>query len=238
MQAFLLAAGLGTRLRPLTLSRPKALVEVKGRTLLETNIQRLAETGARRIVVNVHHFAQMMRDYVASRPWPAEVLVSDESHLLLDTGGALRHAAPLFLPDEPILTYNVDVLSSFSLREMLLRHARSHALATLAVSRRDTSRLLLFRGGQLVGWRNRQNGAELWCGPRQDAVETEERAFSGIAVVSPSLLALLPPATAPYPIIPEYIRLAQSHRIQPFEHPAAEWVDVGKPDALRALNSQ
>ena len=115
MEGFILAAGLGTRLRPLTDHRPKALVEVGGRTLLELCINRLAAAGVSRCVVNVHHFGDMMIDYIASHQWPCEVAVSDERALLLDTGGALRHAAPLFSGTENILVHNVDILSKVDL---------------------------------------------------------------------------------------------------------------------------
>lgn len=202
--------------------------------MLETNIERLAAAGAKRIVVNVHHFAAMMKDYISSREWPTEVLASDESDLLLDTGGGLKHAEPLFLKDEPILAYNVDVLSQFSLEEMLHCHSDSNALVTLAVSKRETQRCLLFCNNQLVGWRNKKSGEELWSGEKSPLFQ--ELAFSGIAVFKASLLAKLPPANAPYPIIPEYIRLARNESIKAFIHPASEWMDVGRPESLQAIN--
>lgn len=238
MQAFLLAAGLGTRLRPLTDSRPKALVEVGGEPLLKINIDRLAAQGADRIVVNVHHFADKVVDYLASRPWPAEVLVSDERDLLLDTGGGMKKAAPLFRLDEPVLIHNVDILSRLDLRALWRRQQESGALATLAVSRRDTARQLLFDAeGRLAGWYNRQNGETRWAmAPTEAAPQTEDYnvlAFSGIAVVSPQMLDLLPEATLPYPIIPAYLDAAREHVINHFLHSAADWLDVGKPETLQ-----
>ncbi|MDY5968583.1 MAG: nucleotidyltransferase family protein [Bacteroidales bacterium] len=233
MQAFLLAAGLGTRLRPLTLTRPKALVEVRGKTLLETNIERLAEAGAKRIVVNVHHFADMMKGYIASREWPTEVLVSDEAEKLLDTGGGLKHAQSLFMASEPILVYNVDVLSRFSLEGMLLRHKEERAMATLAVSRRETQRYLLFCNNRLVGWCNKKSGEKLCIG--EVCLHPYELAFSGIAIVEPRLLELLPPSSEPYPIIPEYLRLAKCEHIEAYVHSASDWLDVGKPETLRLI---
>ena len=219
MQAFLLAAGLGTRLRPLTDSRPKALVEVGGEPLLKINIDRLAAQGADRIVVNVHHFADKVVDYLASRPWPAEVLVSDERDLLLDTGGGMKKAAPLFRLDEPVLIHNVDILSRLDLRALWRRQQESGALATLAVSRRDTARQLLFDAeGRLAGWYNRQNGETRWA---------------MAPTVSPQMLDLLPEATLPYPIIPAYLDAAREHVINHFLHSAADWLDVGKPETLQ-----
>jgi len=238
MQAFLLAAGLGTRLRPLTDSRPKALVEVRGEPLLKINIDRLAAQGADRIVVNVHHFADQVTGYLASRPWPAEVLVSDERDLLLDTGGGLKKAAPFFRPGEPVLIHNVDILSRLDLRALWRQHRESRALATLAVSRRDTSRQLLFDAeGRLAGWHNQQSGETLWAMAPTDATPRLEDytalAFSGIAVVSPQMLDLLPEAVLPYPIIPAYLEAARSHTIRYFQHPAADWLDVGKTKTLQ-----
>ena len=238
MQAFLLAAGLGTRLRPLTDSRPKALVEVGGEPLLKVNIDRLAAQGADRIVVNVHHFADQVVEYLAAHSWPAEILVSDERTLLLDTGGGLKKAAPLFRPGEAVLVHNVDILSRLDLRALWRRQQESGALATLAVSRRDTARQLLFSpDGRLAGWHNRQSGEVRWavdtsCGEPRIGDYTD-LAFSGIAVVSPQMLDLLPEASVPYPVIPAYLDAARDHVINHFLHPADNWLDVGKPETLQ-----
>ena len=140
----ILAAGLGTRLHPLTDDRPKALVEIYGTPLLELAINRLVDAGAAHIVVNVHHFADMVEDFIASRQWPCRISISDERAMLLDTGGALRHAAPLFERREPVLVHNVDVLSRIDLRDLVRFHSESHNQATLCVSRRSTRRLLAF----------------------------------------------------------------------------------------------
>ncbi len=231
MEAFLMAAGLGTRLQPLTLKRPKALVEVDGRPLLQINIERLAEEGVQRIVVNTHHFSRIVIDYLASHVWPCEVVVSDESALLLDTGGGLKHAAPLFSLSQPIVIYNVDILSSFPLAQMLQQHKETQALATLAVSERITSRHLLFdHQHTLVGWRNTAQQQELWV---HDAVASCcALAFSGIAIVDPQLLSLLPLSDKPYGIVPEYLKLARQYRIQYYLHRPDQWIDVGKPETL------
>lgn len=252
MEALILAAGLGTRLLPLTADRPKALVTVCGATLLEHAILRVAKIGVTHIVVNVHHFAPLVIDFLKQRSWPVAIDISDESTLLLDTGGALKHAEPLFRGGSPILVYNVDVLSAFSIEEMEERHIKENALATLAVSDRDTSRKLLFdTEGQLAGWRNISNGEEIMVAqghsptgdgdpaaikysriPSAASGSLSERAFSGIAIVSPQLFSLLPYDDRPYPVIPQYLRLAQNYRIQAYGHPAQKWLDVGKPDTL------
>lgn len=217
MEGFILAAGLGTRLRPLTNDRPKALVEVGGVTLLERTIRRLEEAGIRHIVVNVHHFADKVIDFVNTHTWQARTDISDERDLLLDTGGALKHAAPLFSGREEVLVHNVDILSDIDLQSVERHHRSEGNLVTLCVSRRKTKRLLAFdERGLLVG--------------RAD----EGLAFSGISIVSPELFALLPEADRPYPVIDEYIRLSQAgHRIGAYLHDPAHWLDVGKPETLK-----
>lgn len=236
MQAFLLAAGLGTRLRPLTNRKPKALVEVNGTPLLKINIDNLTRQGASRIVVNVHHFADQVIDYIQRSSWETEVLVSDESCQLLDTGGGLKKAAPLFLPDDPIVIHNVDILSHIDIPSILKQHTQSMNLATLVVSQRQTARQLLFDSRrQLTGWTNHNSGETQWVQLPQSAYE--EKAFSGIAVISPQLLSLLPPADHPYAIIPAYLNLAKNHGISYFEHLKEDWLDVGKPETLKLAQS-
>ena len=219
MEGFILAAGLGTRLRPLTDDRPKALVDVDGHTLLELCINRLAAAGVKRCVVNIHHFADMMTAYIAGHSWPCEVVVSDERQMLLDTGGALRHAAPLFNGKDNILVHNVDILSKVDFHDLEATHRTEGNLATLCVSRRHTKRLLLFDAdGRLL---------------RRAAEGEEGLAFSGISMVSPALFPLLPEADHPYPVIDEYIRLTATHRIGSYLHSPDGWLDVGKPDTLK-----
>ena len=217
MEGFILAAGLGTRLRPLTDDRPKALVEVGGMTLLERTIRRLESAGINHIVINVHHFADKVIDFVNTHTWQARTDISDERDLLLDTGGALKHAAPLFSGREEVLVHNVDILSDIDLQAVERHHRSEGNLVTLCVSRRKTKRLLAFdERGLLVG--------------RAD----EGIAFSGISIVSPELFALLPEADRPYPVIDEYIRLSQAgHRIGAYLHDPAHWLDVGKPETLK-----
>ncbi|KWW29656.1 MAG: nucleotidyl transferase [bacterium P3] len=238
MQAFIPSAGLGTRLRPLTDDRPKALVSIGGKTLLERAIQRVQTAGAKRIVVNVHHHADQIIEFVQGRDWGAEICISDERESLLDTGGGLRHAAPLFDPDDPILIHNVDVLSEISLEELLQTHRHNGNLVTLAVSRRDSSRLLLFGTNlRLVGWRNSKDNRCLWSADTP-AVHPAALAYSGIAVADPRLLQLLPAAPPPYPIVPEYVRLAKDYAVGAFEHDGHSWADVGRTETLHQLEQQ
>lgn len=231
MEAMILAAGLGTRLRPLTNDRPKALVEVNGITLLEYNIRRLIGFGFNRIVINVHHFPDMIIDFVKSRKFDAEILFSDEREQLMDTGGALKKAAPLFSGKEPVLIHNVDILSTLDLGEIYRKHLETKALATLLVSKRDTARQLLFDdSGELVGWENLLTGEVLLNRSIEKA--PDNMAFSGIHIVNPELFKLLPEA-APYPIIPEYLKIAKDHKTLAFKHLAEDWLDVGKPETLK-----
>lgn len=224
MEGMILAAGLGTRLRPLTNDRPKALVEVGGMTLLERTILRLEDAGVEHIVVNVHHFADMVVDFIRSREWHSTVEISDERALLLDTGGALKHAAPLFSGSANVLVHNVDVLSDLDFRDVEKRHCGEHNLATLCVSCRTTKRMLAFGEDGLLRARCGENGLQ-GC---------EAYAFSGITVVSPRLFDCLPEADQPFPIIDEYIKLTtRGERIGSYLHEASRWLDVGKPDTLK-----
>lgn len=237
MEAILLAAGLGTRLRPLTNDKPKALVEVNGRTLLEINIERLAAAGVSRIAVNVHHFGDKMMEYLQSHQWPAEVVISDERTMLLDTGAGLKQAASLLKLNGSVLVHNVDILSHIDLAALVYRHEHATALATLAVSRRETKRQLLFDDeGQLSGWHNRETDEYLWVNEQPRQTQTEY-AFSGIAVVGKELLQALPPANNPYAIIPEYLKLAKTKQISHFVHSAEDWLDVGSPARLASAES-
>lgn len=236
MDALLLAAGLGSRLRPLTDHRPKALVEVDGRTLLEINIQKMGRLGIDRVVVNVHHFADLMKEFLTRHVWPVEVAISDESDLLLDTGGALKKAAPLFHGDRPVLIHNVDILTTLDIDALLRQHRTNGDLATLAVSQRNTARQLLSDSeGRLCGWHNRTDGSTLWAG--EPATHCRQWAFSGVAIVAPELFDLLPEADHPYPVIPQYLNLSKQHLVTLFSHNAGDWLDVGKPETLAQATS-
>lgn len=236
MQAFVLAAGLGTRLQPLTLSLPKAMVEVQGRPLIRIVIDNLVRQGITRIVVNVHHLAAILTDYLQNNQWGADIIISDESDLLLDTGGGLKKAAPLFLPDEPILIHNVDILSRINFSELETQHTDSMNIATLAVSNRNTSRQLLFNAHkQLVGWQNNNTGETKWT--LRPISDYHPMAFSGIAIVNPELIDLLPNTSHPFPIIPAYLEIAKEHRISYFEHKKNDWLDVGQPKTLQEAQS-
>jgi len=231
MKAMVLAAGLGTRLRPLTNDKPKALVEVAGRTMLEITLERLRGAGVREVIVSAHHFADQLVEYLrAHKNFGMRVEVSRED-VLLDTGGGLKQAAWFFRgQDEPFLLHNVDVVSGIDLGRMVEVHRERSALATLAVQNRETSRLLLFDGD---GW---------LCGRRRGEVEELTRgtdvatshAFCGIHVISPQLLGMLE-ETGAFSIIDAYLRLsAERARIGAFLADRYYWRDLGKPEQIAA----
>lgn len=232
MRAMVLAAGLGTRLRPLTDERPKALVEIDGRSLLEITLARLRSFGIQDVIVNVHHFADQIAAYLQRRDnFGMNVAISREE-LLLDTGGGLKKAAYFFLQDdadEPFLVYNVDVLSSVDLEKMITLHRSRGALATLAVQHRDSSRLLLFdEGSMLCGRQSRGSAPEVV----RVSGKTEPLAFCGIHVISPCIFSLMN-ETGAFPIVPVYLRLSgQGERIVGFPADEYYWRDLGKPEAL------
>jgi len=234
MKAMILAAGLGTRLRPLTNARPKALVEINGRTLLEITIDRLKEFGVNEIIVNAHHHAEQIVTFLKSKKhFDIRIEISREDDLLLDTGGGLKKAAWFFLEGnsiEPFLLHNVDVLSSIDLHKMLDVHQKNSALATLAVQERLSSRQLLFDDhGFLAG---RQKGApgsdEIIC----PSTNLHPLAFSGIHVISPRLLNLIIESGV-FSIIDTYLRLAaSSEKISAFRSDQFYWRDLGRPEDL------
>ncbi|MBZ5565023.1 MAG: nucleotidyltransferase family protein [Acidobacteriia bacterium] len=230
MKAMVLAAGLGTRLRPLTDQRPKALVEVAGRTLLEITLSRLRSFGIREVIINVHHFADMIVQYLQTNDDFGMRIVISREEVLLDTGGGLKKAAHFFLEDsggleEPFIVHNVDVISTIDLPRMVRFHSANQALATLAVKDRKTSRYLLFdERQQLCGRRSGSDQTELV----QPLQQVQALAFSGIHVISPRLLSMMTEEGA-FSIITCYLRLAsQGERILAFRADEYYWRDLGK----------
>jgi NDP-sugar pyrophosphorylase family protein len=229
-----LAAGLGTRLRPLTDDRPKALVTVAGRTLLEIALVRLRGFGVREVVVNAHHYAEMIVAYLAAHGnFGMRIEVSREE-TLLNTGGGLQKAAGFFLEqsNEPFLVHNVDVISTIDLARLAAFHREQGALATLAVAEREASRLLLFdQAGQLCGRRAKKDAEAELVRP---AEETQALAFAGIHVVSPRIFALMGEEGA-FSIIDAYLRLAaQGEKVMAFRADGAYWRDLGRPESVAA----
>jgi mannose-1-phosphate guanylyltransferase len=231
MKAMILAAGLGTRLRPLTDNRPKALVEVAGQTLLEITLARLQTFGIRDVILNAHHFADMISDYLQkSNKFGMRIEISREE-VLLDTGGGLKKAAYFFREEsEPFILHNVDVISTIDLGRMVQFHTESQALATLAVQDRKTSRYLLFdEAGQLCG---RRSGSPEKTELVRSSQAVQALAFSGIQVISPRILSMMSEEGA-FSIIQSYLRLAaQGEKILGFRADEYYWRDLGRPENI------
>ena len=233
MKAMILAAGLGTRLRPLTNDRPKALVELAGRTLLEITLTRLRAAGVTEVIVNTHHYADLIQDFLRTRDFGLRIEISPEP-ILLDTGGGLKHAAWFFLESgadsgQPFILHNVDILTNIDLAAMLSFHRGQSALAVLATQDRPTSRPLLFdEQGNL-------SGRIIGAGEREivrPVANPQALAFSGIHVVSPRIFDLMSEEGV-FSIIPAYLRLAaEGHTISAFRADQFYWRDLGRPEHL------
>jgi NDP-sugar pyrophosphorylase family protein len=236
MKAMVLAAGLGTRLRPLTDDRPKALVGVAGRTLLEITLTRLRSFGIREVIVNVHHFADLVLGYLkANDNFGMRIEISRED-VLLDTGGGLKKAGRFFREDsgaldEPFILHNVDVISTIDLQRMVRAHTEAKALATLAVQDRETSRYLLFDEKlRLCGRRSGRDGELELVRP---SPQMQALAFGGIHVISPGLIPKMV-EEGTFSIIKSYLRLAgQGENIIAFRADQYYWRDLGRLEDLR-----
>ena len=257
MQAMIFAAGLGTRLKPLTDTMPKALVSVGGEPLLRRVIHNLSVAGVDRIVVNVHHFAQQIIDYLKENDnFGLDIRISDESAGLLETGGGIKHAAPLFAPDAPILIHNVDILSNVDLRHFYQRAGgllKADGLANvtadvpeasvgavadvpdalLLVSQRKTQRYLLFDDTmRLVGWTNIATGEVKSPYPDLDPKACRMYAFAGIHALSPRMIPLMNQFPDRFSIIDFYLQTCATHRIEGFAKDDLQLMDIGKLDTL------
>ena len=220
-QAMIFAAGLGTRLKPLTDTMPKALVPVGGKPLLWHVVMKLKDAGYERIVVNVHHFADQIIDYLmANGNFGLDIRISDEREQLLETGGGIKKALPLFDPSEPILIHNVDILSNLALEQLPMD------APLLVVSERKTKRYLQFDDTmRLIGWKNIETG-------EVKGREGRSLAFSGIHLFHPSLSPLLTDWSNRFPIMDFYLKVCANHLIRGYEPHNLRLMDVGKLDTL------
>lgn len=235
MNALILAAGLGTRLGPFTADRPKALVEVQGCTMLEHQLRHLSDAGFDHFVINIHHFAEKVADYLKeNHNFGLDIMLSDESNLLLDTGGGIRQAMHLLKDDSPLLVHNVDIFSNTDLKSLYQAHLKSGADATLLTARRSTSRYLYFNNnGALCGWSNEKTGEVR--SPLSDFEKTQyiPYAFQGIHVISKSVLPLLDSIPEQrFGITDFYVSNAGCLNLQMVESDPSQWVDAGKPETL------
>ena len=231
--AMILAAGLGTRLKEMTHDKPKALVEVAGKSLLERNIENLQTHGFDTIIVNIHHFGDQVIEFLASHDFQADIYVSDERGALMDTGGGIVQALPFFHDTEAVLVHNVDILSDVDLRHYYDGFLESYDDAWLLTQDRDTSRKLLFDAQDLlVGWKSLKDGAYKWVDGTRDCYR--ELAFNGMHLFRPALFGSY--ACQRYSIIDLYLELAAQHRVRAIEIHPAFWFDIGKAEDFDRIN--
>lgn len=233
MKAMILAAGLGTRLKPWTDHHPKALALVNGKSLLERNIVYLQQFGIKEVLVNVHHFAdQIIATIEKNKGWGSAVAISDETDEVLETGGGLKKAAGYFQGESDFVMMNADILTQLDLGAMINRHQQLKPLATLAVSERNTSRYFLFdESGCLKGWRNVNTGEEKPANISTAIAGLRQMAFSGIHVIHTDLLKLMH-REGKFSMVDVYLDLCANYQIKSYDHTGAVLVDVGKPESI------
>jgi NDP-sugar pyrophosphorylase family protein len=232
VKALLFAAGLGTRLKEHTENKPKALVRIAGKPLVQHAIEHLKNAGITDITINVFHFADQVISFLEENKFfGIQIHISDERPELLDTGGGLKKAGHFLKGSEPILIYNVDVISNLDLNSLLKYHQENKALATLVTRQRETSRYLTFDQNRvLAGWKNFSNGETIISRPESFS-DSQPFAFSGIHMIQPELLDLII-EEGKFPIMDLYLRLAQNHPIKAFVDHSEIWMDLGKPEQL------
>ena len=249
--AMILAAGLGTRLKALTQDKPKALVELNGKPLLQHCIENLIANGFYHIVINVHHFGEQIIDFVTHNKFDAVIQISDERNQLMDTGGGIIQASPLFKDSKSVLVHNVDIISNVNLRELAAQFLDSKDDAWLLTQDRETNRKLLFNTeNQLIGWTNKAEGKFKWVHPEKDGPSTlrvasgtagsgtclyQEMAFSGLHLFRSDLFANF--ECKPQSVIDLYLGLAKTNRIISKPIQPDYWFDLGKPEQLQAAEN-
>ena len=230
LKAMIFAAGIGSRLKPWTDHHPKALAVVNGKTLLQRNIEYLQSFGINEVVVNVHHFAEQIVSLISeSDGWGSQISISDETDQLLETGGGLKKAAAFFGDEGDFVVMNVDILTNLDMHALIAAHRSGDALATLAVSKRDTSRYFLFDDNdRLSGWENVKTGEKKIV---RDVASLHRMAFSGIHVINASIFEKIS-QTGKFSMVDVYLDLAKGNEIHGFDHTGAELVDVGRPESV------
>ena len=233
--AMILAAGLGTRLKELTHDKPKALVEINGKPLLQHCIETLISNGFHHIVINVHHFGEQIIDFVGSHPFDAEISISDERDLLMNTGGGIVKASPLFHGSKAVLVHNVDIISDVDLMTLSQKFIASGDDAWLLTQDRETTRKLLFdEKNRLLGWKNKADGLYKWVnGPCEDY---HEMAFSGMHLFRSNLFSSF--EEKPMSVIDLYLQLAQQNHIVSQPINPTYWFDLGKAAQLEDIERQ
>ena len=230
MKAMIFAAGLGSRFKPWTDKHPKALALVNGKSLLQHNIEYLQQYGVSDVVVNVHHFADQIIEAVEkNRGWGSNIMISDESNEVLETGGGLLNAKNLLQDGEPFITLNADFLTDLNIKNLVAYHKNKKALISFGITNRKTSRYFLFdEENRLCGWRNTNTGEEKISIAKQ---HLKEMAYSCVVVFQPEIFELIP-QRGKFSLIETYLSLAATHPIYGFDHSGDKLVDVGKPESL------
>jgi MurNAc alpha-1-phosphate uridylyltransferase len=232
MKAMILAAGLGSRLKPFTDNHPKALAPVNGKSLLQRNVEYLGSFGINDIIINVHHFApQILETLKQANAWGANIVISDETNEVLETGGGLKKAAHFFKStNEPFVLLNVDILTDLDLKAMIDFHNSKSALATLAVSDRETSRYFLFdEKDVLSGWENVSSGEKIIT--RKTAGNLTRKAFSGLHIISPEIFDLMT-QEGKFSMVQVYLELSKTNTIYGYNQGDCKFLDVGKPESV------
>jgi NDP-sugar pyrophosphorylase family protein len=236
MRAMILAAGLGTRLKPLTDSIPKALIKIKDKTLLELQLHKLNSEGFDQIIINVHHFTDQIKDYLkVTNYFNCSIELSNESEKLLNTGGGLKKASHFFSDGKPFLVYNVDILSNINLKKLFDYHIASSAVATLAVQSRESSRKFLFDDEMILcGWENKKSGEQIIS--RESQSKLKEFSFSGIQIVNPIIFQYFPGKDV-FSLVELYLAAAKKEKIIGYVHNEDEWMDLGKMENIEKAES-
>lgn len=237
MRAMILAAGLGTRLRPLTNSIPKALIKIKEHTLLELQIKRLKSFGFNKIIINIHHYSKLIEDYLKRNSnFGCKIELSDESEQLLETGGALKKAARFFSDTSPFLIHNVDVITDLNLNRLFDHHKKENAITSLAVMERKSSRYLVFdEEYYLVGWKNEKTEESKVV--RKPIGKIKLLAFSGIQIVEPKIFKYFPHKNV-FSLVDLYLAAASQEKVTAFNHSDDIWFDLGKKENLVAAEKK
>jgi N-acetyl-alpha-D-muramate 1-phosphate uridylyltransferase len=228
--AIIFSAGLGTRFKPWTEKHPKALAIVNGKSLLQRNIEYLQQYGITNVVVNIHHFPQQIIDAIEqNKGWRSNVIISDETDEVLETGGGLMKARRLLDGDKPFISLNVDILTNLDLNKLMQFHLQHKPLVTFGVTNRKSSRVLLFDDdNRLCGWKNLQTGETKISIDKPNLIE---KAYSCVVIYEPKIFSLIK-QTGKFSIMDSYLDLAAEHTILGYDHSGDNLVDVGKPESV------
>jgi N-acetyl-alpha-D-muramate 1-phosphate uridylyltransferase len=235
MKAMIFSAGLGTRFKPWTDHHPKALAMVNGKSLLQRNIEYLQQYGITDVVVNVHHFADQIIEAInTNKGWGSNITISDETDLVLETGGGLLKAKPLLQGDEPFITLNVDILTNLNISHLLAYHNVHQPIISFGVTNRQSSRCFLFdESNKLCGWRNNQTGQEILSNSTTNLIP---KAYSCVAIFNPIVFDLIQ-QQGKFSLTETYLDVAKTHTILGYDHSGDVLIDVGKPESVAVAES-